>query len=162
MDKKEYDNNSTITIGESIQANNKVLIRIMLVLVVFSALSFVVVGFFARCIKGLAESSEGVTRARNYQNEWVSDAIISIMDGNMTNETDENKCAFAQWEATYKGYKIKDKQAAEAFEQAKSIHDEIHQIYNANAGVTMQSDPEKAYDLIESIKAKNFVITSMW
>ena len=154
-EKANKDIQSTITIGEGIQANNKVLIRIMLVLVVFSALSFVVAGFFARCIKGMAESSEGVTRARNYQNEWVSDAIISIMDGNMTNETDENKCAFAQWEATYKGYKIKDKQAAEAFEQAKSIHDEIHQIYNANAGVTMQSDPEKAYDLIESIKEKN-------
>ena len=109
MDKKEYDNHSTITIGESIQANNKVLIKIMISLVVFSAVSFLLAGFFARCIKGLAGSSEGVTRARNYQNEWVSDAIISIMDGSMTVETDGSKCAFAQWKETYKGYKIDTK-----------------------------------------------------
>ena len=155
MDKKEYDNHSTITISESIESNNKVLIKIMISLVVFSALSFLVAGFFARCIKGLAESSEGVTRARNYQNEWVSDAIISIMDGSMTVETDGSKCAFAQWKETYKGYKIKDKKAVEAFDKAISIHDEIHQLYNENAGVTMQADPDKAYALIQSIKTKN-------
>lgn len=104
------DNHTTITISESIEGNNKVLIKIMVVLVVFSALSFLVSGFFARCIKGLAESSEGITRARNYQNEWVSDAVISIADGSsMNNEADGSKCAFAQWMAAYKGYRIKDK-----------------------------------------------------
>ena len=146
---------SEITISESIQANNKLLVRIMLVIVVFSAISFLLSGFWAKCVKGLAESSEGVTSARNYQNEWTSDAIISILDGSITVEPDESKCEFAKWKETYKGYKIKDKEAAEAFDKAISIHDEIHQIYKESAGVTMKSDPEKAYVLIKSLEEKN-------
>ena len=149
------DTQSTITISDSIQANNTKLIKIMVVLVVFSALSFLLSGFFARSIKGLAESSEGIRRARNYQNEWVSDAIISITNGTMTNEPDGSKCAFSQWMAEYKGYPIRDKQASAALNQAITLHDEIHQIYNQNAGVTMQSDSEKALALIQSIKTKN-------
>lgn len=149
------DTSSDITIGDSIQSNNKVLIKIMLSLVVFSAITFIIFGYFARCIKGLAESSAGVEKARNYQNEWVSDAMFAITNGtNMNNETDANKCAFAKWKSEYKGYKIKNKQAAAAFEQMILLHDEIHQIYNENAGVTMQSDPEKASAVIQSLELK--------
>ena len=149
------DTSSDITIGDSIQSNNKVLIKIMLSLVVFSAIIFIIFGYFARCIKGLAESSAGIEKARNYQNEWVSDAMSAITNGtNMNNETDANKCAFAKWKSEYKGYKIKDKQAAAAFEQMISLHDEMHQIYNENAGVTIQSDPEKASAVIQSLELK--------
>ena len=149
------DTSSDITIGDSIQSNNKVLIKIMLSLVVFSAIIFIIFGYFARCIKGLAESSAGVEKARNYQNEWVSDAMSAITNGtNMNNETDANKCAFAKWKSEHKGYKIKDKQAAAAYEQMISLHDEMHQIYNENAGVTIQSDPEKASAVIQSLELK--------
>lgn len=149
------DTSSDITIGDSIQSNNKVLIKIMLSLVVFSAIIFIIFGYFARCIKGLAESSAEVEKARNYQNEWVSDAMSAITNGtNMNNETDANKCAFAKWKSEHKGYTIKDKQAAAAYEQMISLHDEMHQIYNENAGVTIQSDPEKASAVIQSLELK--------
>ena len=155
---KETTNNeiiSEITIGDSIKSNNKPLIKIMVSLVVFSAVVFVIFGYFARCIKGLAESSEGIEQARNYQSEWVSDAIYAITTGeDMNSEIDADKCAFAQWKSEYKGYKIKNKNAASAFEKSMSLHDEIHSIYNENSGVTMQSDPEKAFEVIESINLK--------
>ena len=64
---------SDITIGDSIQSNNKVLIKIMLSLVVFSAIIFIIFGYFARCIKGLAESSAEVEKARNYLAKEVKD-----------------------------------------------------------------------------------------
>ena len=146
---------SEITIGDSIKSNNKPLIKIMVSLVVFSAVFFVIFGYFARCIKGLAESSEGIEQARNYQSEWVSDAVYAITTGeDMDSEIDADKCAFAQWKSEYKGYKIKNKNAASAFEQAISLHDELHQIYNQNSGVTMQSDPVKALEVVESINLK--------
>lgn len=152
---EENKNNNTskeITIAESIEANNKILIKIMLSLVVFSACAFLLSGFFARCIKGLAESSSGIEDARAYQNEWVSDAVISITEGSqMKQETDADKCVFAQWEASYKGFKIKDKEAVEAFNNAMSLHDEIHRIYNDNAGVSFQTDPEKAMEVIHKL-----------
>lgn len=152
---EENKNNNTskeITIAESIEANNKILIKIMLSLVVFSACAFLLSGFFARCIKGLAESSSGIEDARAYQNEWVSDAVISITEGNqMKQETDADKCVFAQWEASYKGFKIKDNEAVEAFNNAMSLHDEIHRIYNDNAGVSFQTDPEKAMEVIHKL-----------
>lgn len=152
---EENKNNNTskeITIAESIEANNKILIKIMLSLVVFSACAFLLSGFFARCIKGLAESSSGIEDARTYQNEWVSDAVISITEGSqMKQETDADKCAFAQWEPSYKGFKIKDKEAVEAFNNAMSLHDEIHRIYNDNAGVSFQTDPEKAREVIHKL-----------
>lgn len=147
--------NSEITISDSIQASNKVMIKIMISLVLFSAICFLVSGLLSRTIKGLAASSEGVQKARNYQNEWVSDAIISITNGEeMESETDSQKCTFAQWKAEYQGYRIKDGQVAEALDRAMSLHDEMHTIYNENAGVTMQSDPEQAVELIEILNAK--------
>lgn len=149
---KNNSNSTTTTIAESIEANNKILIKIMLGLVVFSACAFLLSGFFARCIKGLAGSSSGIEDARAYQNEWVSDAVISITEGSqMKQETDADKCAFAQWEATYKGFKIKDNEAVEAFNNAMSLHDEIHRIYNDNAGVSFQTDPEKAREVIHKL-----------
>ena len=156
---KETTNNeitSEITIGDSIKSNNKPLIKIMVSLVVFSAVVFAIFGYFARCIKGLAESSEGIGQARNYQSEWVSDAIYAITTGeDMNSEIDADKCAFAQWKSEYKGYRIKNKNAASAFEKSISLHDEMHSIYNENSGVTMQSDPEKAFEVIESINLKH-------
>lgn len=149
---KNNSNSTTTTIAESIEANNKLLIKIMLGLVVFSACAFLLSGFFARCIKGLAESSSGIEDARSYQNEWVSDAVISITEGSqMKQETDADKCVFAQWEASYKGFKIKDNEAVEAFNNAMSLHDEIHRIYNENAGVSFQTDPEKAREVIHKL-----------
>ena len=112
---KETTNNeiiSEITIGDSIKSNNITLINIMVSLVVFSAVVFAIFGYFARCIKGLAESSEGIAQARNYQSEWVSDAIYAITTGeDMNSEIDADKCAFAQWKSEYKGYRIKNNNA---------------------------------------------------
>ena len=156
MKVKETQKNSTsTTIGDSIQANNKTLIKIMIGLVIFSACSLVLAGMFSRWIKRIGESSTGVEEARNYQNEWVSDVIISITEGSeLESETDPDKCEFAQWEASFDGQRIKESDVQAAFDKALVLHDEIHQIYNDNAGVTIQTDPEKAIELIHSITSK--------
>lgn len=154
---KNTNNNSgtVTTIAQNIEGNNTMLVKIMIVLVVFSACSFLISGFLASCIKGMAASTTGIEEGRNYQNEWVSAAILSITDGSpMQGETDSSQCQFAQWKTTYKGFKIKNRQVSAAFDTAMSLHEEIHRIYNENAGVSMQTDPEKAAEVIRELLEK--------
>ena len=152
---KKQKSNAGTTISEKIQANNGILIRIMVGLVVFTVCSLVLTGQFSRWIKKISESSAGVEAARNYQNEWVSDVTVSIIEGiPLESETDSDKCEFAKWEASFKGQRIKESEVQEAFDEAKVLHDEIHQIYNENAGVDIQTDPEKAIETIHNIITK--------
>jgi len=143
------------TIGNSIQANNKRMIKIMRILVIVSAVLFTFVGAFSGFIKRLASQSESIQQARVYQNEWVSDVVIAVTEGSqMQGELDSEKCAFAQWETEYTAMKIKDASAQEAFDCMKALHDEIHQMYAENVGINMQTNPEKAVELIYNITAK--------
>lgn len=154
--KKTKKDNLITSIGERIQANNKIMIKIMLVLVVFSAVAYLLSGLCSNYIKKLAESSSGIEEARNYVSEWVADAIIAITEGKeLQNEADPDRCLLAQWEESFVGMSIKDAEVVEAYDAAWSLHDELHQLYNDNAGVTMQSDPAKAMELIDRIKAKH-------
>ena len=147
--------NKPNTIGGSIQANNKRMMIIMRIMVIISVVLFSLVGLFSGFIKKLASSSESVQQARVYMNEWVSDVVIAVTEGSqMQGELDSEKCSFAEWEKNYAGMNIKDASAQEAFEQMKVMHDEIHQMYNDNLGVSMQSDASKAVELIYNITAK--------
>ncbi len=151
--KKENENN-VISIGARIQKNNQVMIKIMIVLVVFTAISLVLSGFLAHWIKRLADSVSTVADGRSILSEWVADATIAITEGSeMQGELDAEKCKFSKWEETFNALKIKDADTQAAFDRAISLHDELHRIYNENKDITIASDVEAAVALVADINA---------
>lgn len=143
------------TIREHIQENNKKLLLVVIVLVVFTAFNLIMAGYYGRNLKRSAESATEIEQCRNYQNKWVSDMILSIMeDTEFSNEADADKCSFAKWKEEFNGLKIRDGEVRSALDKAISLHDEIHKIYNDNKGITMQTDSEKAVQIIHKVTLK--------
>ena len=103
----------------------------------------------------MSQNSSKVVAARNYVNEWVTDLIISITEGSeFTNVTSLDNCEFSKWKVDFDISDIKDEAVEDAFEKAVELHDEIHLTYKNNLKVTIQAEPDKALDLINSITAK--------
>lgn len=151
---KKENENTVISIGARIQKNNQVMIKIMIVLVVFTAISLVLSGFWAHWIKRLADSVSTVADGRSILSEWVADATIAITEGSeMQGELDAEKCAFSKWEENFNGRKIKDADVQDAFDKAMSLHNELHRMYNENKDVTMETDTQAAVALVSEINA---------
>ncbi len=152
---KKKNTNTVNTIGQHIKDSNSVMIKIMLFLIIVSVTLLGVSAYFSNNMRKLSDDSTGVQEARNYMNKWVTDLIISITEGSeFTNVTSLDNCDFAQWRATFDEAQIRDKEAKAAFEKAVELHDEVHLVYKNNLKVTIQAEPDKALDLINSITAK--------
>ncbi len=152
MRKENENENGMINIGARIQKNNQVMIKIVIVLVIFSAISLVACGFFARWIKQISDSISNVADGRNILSEWVADATIAITDGSeMQGELDASKCKFSEWEENFVGLRIKDAEAQAAFDNAISLHAELHKLYNDQKDVNIISDAEAAVALVANI-----------
>ena len=84
------------TINASIQANNKVVTKMLTVFVCFTLVMFLLSSMCASYIRELAESAAEVEKGRNYLNQWVLDVETSIAEGTpLTCETSADKCEFA-------------------------------------------------------------------
>jgi len=153
---KKNKENIIMTIGENIGISSKRMIHMMIGVVIFSVLNLVVAGYFSEAIKTLADMSFGIEEARNYESQWVSEAIISIMDGTeFTQETDADQCFFGKWERNHNGVRIKDSQAQVALNEAISLHKEIHDIYSQNKGISISTELEKGTQVIHNINEKH-------
>ena len=132
------------------------MIKIMLFLIVFSIVNLGISAYFSKNMRDLAQEASGVEEARNHMNKWVSDLIISITDGSeFANVTSLDNCDFAKWKLAFDKSVFKNnKEALDAFEKAGELHDEVHLIYKNNRKITIQKEPEKALDLVNSITAK--------
>ncbi len=144
------------TINASIEENNKLVTKMLRALVIFTLIMFFLSASCASYIRELAEGASEIEKGRNYQSQWVLDVVTSISDGSQIScETDSSKCGFAQWlNETRLVNDISEENVSEAFNNAISLHDEIHQIYNQAAGVTMASDADKASGVIDGLAAK--------
>lgn len=154
---KKKNNQSVITtIGQHIKDSNSIMIKIMLFLIVFSIVNLGISAYFSKNMRDLAQEASGVEEARNHMNKWVSDLIISITDGSeFANVTSLDNCDFAKWKLAFDKSVFKNnKEALDAFEKAGELHDEVHLIYKNNRKITIQKEPEKALDLVNSITAK--------
>ena len=106
MRKENENDNGMINIGSRIQKNNQIMIKIMIVLVVFSALSLLLCGVFQTWIKQLSDSQSYVADGRNILSEWVADATIAITDGSeMQGEMDASICKRTQRQRRNRGGK---------------------------------------------------------
>lgn len=154
---KKKNNQSVITtIGQHIKDSNSIMIKIMLFLIVFSIVNLGISAYFSKNMRDLAQEASGVEEARNHMNKWVSDLIISITDGSeFANVTSLDNCDFAKWKLAFDKSVFKNnKEALDAFEKAGELHDEVHLIYKNNRKITIQKEPDKALDLVNSITAK--------
>ena len=151
---KKETNNTTTTVGKRIQANNKVMIRIILVLLVVTLVNFFVAGVFTASVKRASRRTVAIEKAINYQGQWVTEAIYAISKGSqISKETNAELCEMAQWKKENTDIVLKDDVLA-AYNRAMQIHDEIHQIYNDNSNVNFDTDADKAVELRESIMTK--------
>ena len=131
MNVKTKDKAVVTTIESGIQKNNKIMIRIMIVLVVFTACCFFTLGAIALMVKNNADSAINVEKANGIQSEWTYGVIQGILDGTTPSvEMDSAKCEFANWYANFKGVAIDDATVQAAFDKAISIHEELHAIAN--------------------------------
>ena len=153
---KQKNQSAISTISQHIKSSNSVMIKVMLFLIVFSILSTGISAYLSKNMRDLAQEASGVEEARNYMNKWVSDLIISITEGSeFSNVTSLDNCDFAKWKLAFeKTVKLDDKEAKAAFEKAGELHDEVHLLYKNNRKITIQKEPDKALDLINSITAK--------
>ena len=143
------------TISRHIKESNSVMLKILLFLIIFCIANFVLAACFSGTMRKMSQNSSGVVDARNYVNEWVTDLIISITEGSeFTNVTSLDDCEFSKWKVAFDISDIKDEAVEDAFERAVELHDEIHLVYKNNLKVTIQAEPDKALDLINSITAK--------
>lgn len=143
------------TISQHIKASNSVMIKIMLFLIIFSVANFALSAGFSGTMRKMSQNSSKVVAARNYVNEWVTDLIISITEGSeFTNVTSLDNCEFSKWKVAFDTSGIKDSEVKAAFDQAVTLHDDIHLTYKNNLKVTIQAEPDKALELINSITAK--------
>ena len=147
--------NKIKTISQHIKESNSVMLKIMLFLIIFSIANFVLSVGFSGNMRKMSQNSSGVVAARNYVNQWVTDLIISIAEGSeFTNVTSVDNCEFSKWKIGFDTYAIKDPEAKAAFEQAVTLHDDIHLTYKNNLKVTVQAEPDKALALINTITGK--------
>ena len=143
------------TISRHIKESNSIMLKILLFLIIFCIANFVLAACFSGTMRKMSQNSSGVVDARNYVNEWVTDLIISITEGSeFTNVTSLDDCEFSKWKVAFDISDIKDEAVEDAFERAVELHDEIHLVYKNNLKVTIQAEPDKALDLINSITAK--------
>lgn len=154
--KQKHNKGTITTIGQHIKDSNSVMIKIMLFLIVFSIVNLGISAYFSKNMRDLAQEASGVEEARNHMNKWVSDLIISITDGSeFANVTSLDNCDFAKWKLAFDKSVFKNnKEALDAFEKAGELHDEVHLIYKNNRKITIQKEPDKALDLVNSITAK--------
>ncbi len=143
------------SIGGKIRANNKVMIKTMLTIVIFSGIIFILTGSCASYIKKLADNSLEIEEARKYLSEWTIDAVIALTEGEeIQNEPDSGKCGTAQWLEKFSGMKITDAEVQDAYSNMLLLHEEMHQMYNENVGISFQNDPVKATEIITQLEEK--------
>ena len=153
--KVKNEESQITTISQHIKESNSIMLKILLFLIIFCIANFILAAGFSGTMRKMSQNSSGVVDARNYVNEWVTDLIISITEGSeFTNVTSLDDCKFSEWKVAFDISDIKDEAVEDAFERAVELHDEIHLVYKNNLKVTIQAEPDKALDLINSITAK--------
>ena len=129
------------SIGSGIRSNNKIMIKIMIIIVIISCINFFIAGLLSWFVKELAVSSTELQKGKGYMNQWVSDVTITLTVGSgFENELDPEKCAFTKWKKEYKPFKIKDAKVQKAYDKAMQIHQDIHDYYNENKTTVFQND----------------------
>lgn len=152
---KKAKTTEVTTISQHIKESNSIVLKILIFMIVFAIANFVMSACFSGTMRKMSKNSSGVVTARNHVNEWVTDLIISITEGSeFTNVTSLDGCEFSKWKIGFDVSDMKDKSVKAAFEKAVELHDEIHLTYKNNFNVTIQTQPEKALDLINLITAK--------
>jgi len=135
MKKRTKENNVVTTIEAGIQNNNKVMIRIMTFLVIFTAVSLLTVSSLALFVKNAGLNAIAIERANGMQNDWYFEVMQSVQEGTaLTVETDPANCEFGQWLAGYNQMKIKSAEIQNCYDMALVAHEELHAFGEKAAG----------------------------
>ncbi|MBP3609413.1 MAG: hypothetical protein J6J42_03640 [Lachnospiraceae bacterium] len=165
---KQKKNTALVTnIEGGIQRNNKFMVRIMVGLVVFTAVVLFTIGFVAKGAKDDFKRATETEWANSVQNEWTLDVLQSVLNNAAPDAVmDASQCEFGIWYVEHKGNKIKDSAAQAAYADIKAKHEELHAIaeklvqqsgQNAVAGIELLNDfmakQEEVNEAIEIVSA---------
>lgn len=114
------------TIGGQIQANNRVGILILLLVVVLSTINLLLVNYYQKSESKYNSYTEEAGNIVTAQYEWLNQINLSlsthIVDGL---ELDPDRCSFSVWYAQVKD--TADAKAAEYIQSAESAHRMVHE-----------------------------------
>ncbi len=140
------------TIEGGIQKNNKIMIKIMVALVVFSVVCLLILGSLALLVKKNADCAISMESANGTQSQWTYDVINSILTGQTSSvELDSTKCEFAEWSANFEVVTIGDSSVQAAFDSLNALHEELHTIAKEAVG---QQEAEVAKEAISALTIK--------
>ncbi len=127
--KKRKDTELVTNIEGGIRKNNRLMIRIMTALVIFTACSLFTLGAIALMAKTHFKNATEVEHANGIQNVWTLDVLQSVLNGTPSEAVmDASQCEFGTWYANYSGSAIKDSAVQAAFDDVKIKHEELHAI----------------------------------
>lgn len=150
--KRNTDETAISTIADGIQQNNKIMIKVMTALVVFTACSLFALGALSLWVKSASKNAIAIEVATGIQSEWTNAVAMSLMEGKAIDvELDSTKCEFAEWYASFDGMSIKDSAVQEAFEQAIQQHEEMHELVKSAS----TTSADTAMSLVKELTNKN-------
>ena len=153
MRRKTKEKAIITTIEGGIRKNNKIMIKVMTALVVFMAVSLLVMGTLALLVKNNGKSAISMERANGIQSEWTYDVIQSLVNGTAPNvELDAAKCEFAEWYANYDGEAISDSTVKASYDSIVTLHEELHAIANGAVGAAPETIAESVSALTDKQK----------
>lgn len=146
--KKSKEIESVKTIDGAIQLNNKLMIRIMIGLIVFSIGCLMLLGMFAIWVKQASNSAINIEVATGIQSDWTNEIILDLVSGEPVDvELDSSKCAFAQWYESFDdelGIKSGYTEVQTAYDEAFALHEELHGI----AARAKDAGPEEVTEMV--------------
>ena len=120
----------------------------MTALVIFTAVSLLMLGSLALTVKNNAESAISMENANNIQSQWTHKVISSVLEGTEPSvELNATDCEFAKWNASFGEAAIEDGSVQAAFDLVMSIHAELHAI----AGEAIAADAENRMLVIDTL-----------
>ena len=158
MKGRTKDKAAITTIEGGIRKNNKIMIKVMTALVVFTAISLLALGTFVLLVKNNGKSAIGMERATGIQSDWTYEVIESILAGTTPDaELDASKCEFAKWHADFDSVAIDDSTVQAAMDSILGLHEELHAIAKEAVG----ADAEARDGLVSELMNKQCIYSQI-
>jgi len=138
------------TIESRIQKSNKIMRRILIVVVVLATYNLFGVAWSLGNLQKWSDKTIAIEDAKEAQNNYATGLIISVTDGKVVASGNKSSCEFAKWYENFDTAKIKDEEVLSALKSMKSLHDKMHD-YQGKISSINQEEAEESIELINDI-----------
>lgn len=148
--------NTATTIESNIQYNNKVMIKIIFFLVVFSAINLMMSWYYGKTMNTASERAKTVEEFGDIQNELVSNILTAIAEGKDYSDTlKQAQNDFDVWYENFDGKNMKTEESRAAFKSATELFEQVCNVAQENVGLTVQGNVEQAVIFMGQLSTLN-------